>query len=340
MNPLLLLLLQCLKLLSKRLIYKLFLEGKTSTGICKHLEHLGIRSPSGRSRWSESTVTSILQNEKYKGDALLQKTFTVDFLTKKTKVNEGEVPQYYVENNHEAIITPIEFDMVQAEIARRKQLGRNYSGSGIFASKLICGDCGGFYGQKVWHSNDPYRKVIWHCNSKFKGKKKCHTPTLDTESIQKMFVTAYNILVGNLNGLIEDCEEMCAVVGNHDELDSEIERLNDEIQVVAELVAGCIKENASMRQSKDAYQKKYDGLVKRYEKAVSKLKEKTAERDRRSERERAIRIFISALKKQPLAVKEWDEELWISLLETATVHRDKRISFLFKNGTSIEVEAE
>ena len=148
-----------------RLIYKLFLEGKTSTGICKHLEHLGIRSPGGRSKWSESTVTSILQNEKYKGDALLQKTFTVDFLTKKTKVNEGEVPQYYVENNHEAIITPIEFDMVQAEIARRKQLGRNYSGSGIFASKLICGDCGGFYGQKVWHSNDPYRKTIWRCNS-------------------------------------------------------------------------------------------------------------------------------------------------------------------------------
>ena len=90
-----------------RLIYKLFLEGKTSTGICRYLEHLGIRSPGGRSKWSESTVTSILQNEKYKGDALLQKTFTVDFLTKKTKVNEGEVPQYYVENNHEAIITPI-----------------------------------------------------------------------------------------------------------------------------------------------------------------------------------------------------------------------------------------
>ena len=323
-----------------RLIYKLFLEGKTSTGICKHLEHLGIRSPGGRSKWSESTVTSILQNEKYKGDALLQKTFTVDFLTKKTKVNEGEVPQYYVENNHEAIITPIEFDMVQAEIARRKQLGRNYSGSGIFASKLICGDCGGFYGQKVWHSNDPYRKVIWHCNSKFKGKKKCHTPTLDTESIQKMFVTAYNILVGNLDGLIEDCEEMCAVVSNYDELDAEIEMLNDEIQVVAELVAGCIKENASTRQSQDAYQNKYNGLVKRYEKAVAKLKEKTVERDRRAERERAIRIFISALKKQPLVVKEWDEELWVNLLETATVYAGKRITFLFKNGTSIEVEAE
>ena len=155
-----------------------------------------------------------------------------------------------------------------------------------------------------------------------------------------MFITAYNILVGNLDGLIEDCEEMCAVVSNYDELDAEIEMLNDEIQVVAELVAGCIKENASTRQSQDAYQNKYNGLVKRYEKAVAKLKEKTVERDRRAERERAIRIFISALKKQPLVVKEWDEELWVNLLETATVYAGKRITFLFKNGTSIEVEAE
>ena len=95
---------------------------------------------------------SILQNEKYKGDALLQKKFTVDFLTKKQKVNEGEVPQYYVEGSHPAIISAMDFDMVQAEIARRQALGRSYSGSSIFASKLICGDCGGFYGKKVWHS--------------------------------------------------------------------------------------------------------------------------------------------------------------------------------------------
>ena len=94
-----------------------------------------------------------------------QKKFTVDFLTKKQKVNEGEIPQYYVEGSHPAIITAIDFDMVQAEIARRQTLGRAYSGSSIFASKLICGDCGGFYGQKVWHSTDAYRRVIWRCNS-------------------------------------------------------------------------------------------------------------------------------------------------------------------------------
>ena len=79
-----------------RLIYKLFLEGKTPAGICRYLEQQGIPTPSGKQKWSQTTVDSILSNEKYKGDALLQKKFTTDFLTKKMKVNEGEVPQYYV----------------------------------------------------------------------------------------------------------------------------------------------------------------------------------------------------------------------------------------------------
>lgn len=76
--------------------------------ICKQLEEMQIPTPSGKTLWSKTTVTSILQNEKYKGDALLQKCFTVDFLSKKKKANEGEVPQYYVENSHPAIIVPEE----------------------------------------------------------------------------------------------------------------------------------------------------------------------------------------------------------------------------------------
>ena len=84
-----------------RLIYKLFLEGRTPAGICRYLEKQGIPTPSGKQKWSQTTVDSILSNEKYKGDARLQKKFTTDFLTKKMKVNEGEVPQYYVEQSHE-----------------------------------------------------------------------------------------------------------------------------------------------------------------------------------------------------------------------------------------------
>ena len=125
---------------------------------------------SRKQRWQTSTVESILQNEKYKGAALLQKCFMVDFLTKKRKVNEGEVPQYYVEHSHEPIITPEEFDKVQTELARRKQISRQYSGKSIFSSRIVCGDCGSYFGSKVWNSTSKYRRVIWQCNSKFKGE--------------------------------------------------------------------------------------------------------------------------------------------------------------------------
>lgn len=323
-----------------RMIYRLFLEGKTAAGICKHLMSLGIPTPGGKTKWGQGTVMSILQNEKYKGDALLQKKFTVDFLTKKQKVNEGEVPQYYVEGSHPAIISAMDFDRVQAEIARRQSLGRSYSGSSIFASKLICGDCGGFYGKKVWHSTDAYRREVWRCNGKFSGEAKCGTPTLTTEGIQQMFLQAYNLLMGNREQVIQACEVMRSIVSDCSKLDAEIDALNEEIQVVAGLVSQCIKENATTQQSQEEYNKKYNRLVKRYEKAVDRLNKATAERESRMQRDRDLRIFISSIKEQPLVLETWDERLWLTLLETATVHADNRITFRFKDGTDIEVGAE
>ncbi len=103
-----------------RRIYGMFLQGRSAFAIAKMLTEEGIPTPGGKTNWSGSTVRSILTNEKYKGDALLQKVYTVDFLSKKKKVNEGEIPQYYVEHNHDAIIEPAVFDKsrglrVQAE---------------------------------------------------------------------------------------------------------------------------------------------------------------------------------------------------------------------------------
>lgn len=168
-----------------RWIYSLFLSGKTTGSIASLLTREGIPTPAGKKKWAASTVESILKNEKYKGDALLQKAFTVDFLTKKQKKNEGEVPQYYVENSHPAIIDPAEWKLVQRELERRKAIGRSYSGNSIFSSRLVCGDCGGYFGSKVWHSTDKYRRTIWRCNSKFTGEEKCQTPHLTEEEIDQ-----------------------------------------------------------------------------------------------------------------------------------------------------------
>ena len=158
-----------------RLIFQLFLEGMTPHSIAVELTSRGIKTPGGKDVWNQQTVRRMLSNEKYKGDALLQKEFTVDFLQKKMKKNEGEVPQYYVEGNHEAIISPAVFDMVQAELAKRTKGGTRYSGVSIFSNKIKCADCGGWYGSKVWHSTDRYRKVIYRCNRKYNGEK-CQTP--------------------------------------------------------------------------------------------------------------------------------------------------------------------
>ncbi len=322
-----------------RLIYKLFLEGKTPAGICRYLEQQSILTPSGKQKWSQTTVDSILSNEKYKGDALLQKKFTTDFLTKKMKVNEGEVPQYYVEKSHAAIVEPLEWDMVQTEIARRRSLGRAYSGNSVFSSKLVCGDCGGFFGQKVWHSNDPYRKLIWRCNSKFKGEAKCATPHLDTETIQQKFLIAYNRLMADRESVISDCALMRRVLSDTTALDAELDNLNEEITVVSELVKTCVKENASTSQSQEEYAKKYNGLLARYEKATARLTVVVAEKEHKHDQDRELRLFIEELKKQPLVLEEWDERLWIAILDRATVFRDGRIAFKFKSGREIEVES-
>ena len=321
-----------------RLIYQLFLEGKTPAGICRYLDAQGIPTPSGKQKWSQTTVNSMLSNEKYKGDALLQKRFTVDFLMKKMKTNEGEVPQYYVEHSHEAIINPTEWDMVQAEISRRKTLGRAYSGNSVFSSKLVCGDCGGFFGQKVWHSTDAYRKVIWRCNSKFKGEKKCATPHLDTETIQRKFLIAYNRLMESRDSVVRDCELMRTALSDCTALEVEIDRLMEEIEVVAEMVKACVKENAASAQSQADYTKKYNALVKRYEKATKRVDELSSERMRKQDRDRELRLFIESIKEQSLVLEVWNERLWVGLLEKATVFHDGRMIFKFKNDTEIEVE--
>ena len=119
-----------------RLIFGLFLEGLSPHSIAAELTRRGIKTPGGKDVWNQQTVRRMLSNEKYKGDALLQKEFTVNFLNKKTKKNEGEVPQYYVEGNHEAIIPPAVFDNVQVLMQSRGKGSRRNSCVSIFS--IIC----------------------------------------------------------------------------------------------------------------------------------------------------------------------------------------------------------
>jgi DNA invertase Pin-like site-specific DNA recombinase len=319
-----------------RYIYDLFMSGKTITAIAKQLTAEGIPTPGGKEKWVGRTVESILTNEKYKGDARLQKKFTVDFLQKKMKVNEGEVPQYYVENSHEAIIDPLLFDRVQEEMARRKALGRSYSGKTIFSCRLICGDCGHYLGSKVWNSTNKYRRVIWQCNNKFKGECKCGTPHLTEEFIKAKFLEAYNQLLPDRERLIEDCRVIQAALTDCTDIDREMQQLLEELEVVAELTKRCVDENSSTALDQGDYLARYNGLVERYEKAQERVKELERKRTERMAKADAIGGFMFRLREMDQPMDHFDERLWLDVIDRVVVHRDG-LTFKFQNGKEIRV---
>ncbi|GAB6172973.1 recombinase family protein [Paradesulfitobacterium aromaticivorans] len=320
-----------------RLIYRLFLEGKTPSGIAKHLTQSGVPTPSGKTNWQVSTVESILTKEKYKGDAVLQKTFTVDFLTKKKKVNEGEVPQYYVENSHPAIIEPDVFDMVQHEMKRRKESGRCHSGATCFSSKIVCGECGHFFGSKVWHSTSKYRRTIWQCNHKFKGPNKCRTPHVDEATLKQLFLNAFNQLVTNKDEILENCNMIKQVLTDTAALDVEAEVLKSEITVVTELTRQCVEENARIDLDQAEYQQRYASFETRYKKARGKLEKVEELRQARRAKREQLDAFLTTLLQQDSVLTEFDEDLWIAVIEKVTVFADDDIRFTFRDGTVVKV---
>ena len=321
-----------------KLIYKLFLDGLTCHAIAKELTERKLPTPGGKAVWSQSTVRSILTNEKYKGDALLQKEFTVDFLQKKTKKNEGEVPQYYVEGNHEAIIEPSVYDLVQVELAKRsKKNEARYSGVSIFSNKIKCAECGSWYGSKVWHSNDKYRRVIYRCNHKFDGNRKCETPHVTEEEIIAAFIKAMNILITERDEIIENIQLIRQTVCNVTTLEQEQDKLRSEMEIVVELTQSCVAENARTAQNQEDYQKRYDGLVERYEKVKSRydaIMEAIEEKQAHYEK---LGIFIDILEKHGAPITEFDAGMWGSMVEYITVDKDKKMTVTFKDGSEIQV---
>lgn len=172
-----------------KIIFKMYLQGYSTYCIAQFLEKWDINAPAGGSKWHASAVQSILKNEKYKGDAMLQKSFTTDFLTKKVKKNEGELPKYYVHDGHEGIVDELVFDYVQEVMKYRNNLIQGkYSGKSIKSSFVRCGVCGAWYGPKPEHSNDKYRKDILMCRNRFKKPYFCKNTRIPVEDINNIYI--------------------------------------------------------------------------------------------------------------------------------------------------------
>lgn len=313
-----------------RYIFRHFIKGQTPYKIAAELTAQGIPTPGGKQKWTTGTIKSILTNEKYKGDALLQKKFTVDFLTKKTERNEGEVQQYYVENSHPAIITPEEFDLVQAEFEKRAKCGKQYSNTSIYVSKILCGDCGEYFGAKVWHSNSKYRRVIYQCNSKFKNEHFCTTPHLYEQEIQQKFLQAFSQFFGQRQSVIENCR---FVLNQLKKQNSVYDELQEKFSEINEKLKRYIEESVDATESSLDYQV----LNEQYEEIYAKLQaEEQAEAERKSRYTKMLNI-LKVFENSELTLETFDENVWNAVLENVTVFHDGSMVFLFKDGTEVKI---
>ena len=264
-----------------------------------------------------------------------QKKITVDFLTKKMKVNEGEVPQYYVENSHPAIIEPSEWDLVQTEMARRKAIGRKYSGNSVLSTRLICGDCGEYFGSKVWHNNQPYRKTIWRCNGKYAGTDRCQTPNLDEEYIKDQFVVAFNEMYACKDMVLADLQVVLETLADFTEIDVQIEAATQEIAVVIELTHRCVAENSQSSIDQTAYAARYAELERRYADAKEKVDTLQRARQERQQEAEVLAVFMQELANRDGVLAAFDDKLWLVSINKAVVHRNGKISFHFYGGVEI-----
>jgi len=242
----------------------------------------------------------MLQNEKYTGNAILQKTYSTDFLSKKRKVNNGEVPKYYVENSHPAIITKEQFELVQEEFEKRGNLKNKNINKSVFANKVICGDCGSVYTTKTWHSTSKYKRIIFQCSNKYKNKVRCTTPHFYEEELKEIAINAINDLIKDKAAIIENCNLILNQVLQTDKLKEKEETLTKEVDKLSKELNQLVAFNATT------------------------IRDKTI-------RKRRIKQFLKALQSQDELLTEFSPNLFLSLVDRIEVYSKDDIKVVIRN---------
>lgn len=312
-------------------IYREYLEGKSLAGIGRDLEKDGILTAAGKPRWRPETIKKILMNEKYIGDALLQKTFTVDFLTKKRVKNEGHVPQYYVENSHEAIIPKELFLQAQEELHRRNNIytgadknKRLYSSKYALSTITFCGDCGDIYRRVYWNIRGR-KEFVWRCVTRIEqGPETCKNRTVKEGDLYDAVMTAINKLLAGGDNMIRTLEEnIHAVIGDTTEYKiSEINTVLEEKQ----------KELISLANKGKDFESLADEIEELREKRQTLLVE-DASLSGENERINELIEFIRTNKYRTLL---YDDTLVRKIIQNVTVYDDHFVIY-FKSGIEIKV---
>lgn len=315
-----------------RRIYREYLEGASMQQICRGLEADGILTGAGKQKWRPETLHKILKNENYIGDALLQKTYTVDFLEKKRVPNNGLVPQYYVENSHEAIIPSDLYMQVQKEILRRTNLhsGANrkkrvYSSKYALSSIVSCPNCGDIYRGIAWN-NRGKRSFVWRCVSRVEhGPSRCDAPTVGETELQQAVIKAINIALGGKDDMIVALEQNIASV-----LALEDENSMESIKAKLEELQKELLKRANAKKDYNDLADEIDRLRELKQNAMAE----NAEREGLKQRIAEMQEFLVEQMEQ---IEEYDEKLVRRLIEKVTVYEEK-FMVEFKSGTSVDVE--
>lgn len=335
-----------------RSIYEKFLAGKSMQDIANELTGQSIPTPAGKTKWQATVVRSILSNEKYKGDALRGKTYIEDCISKKVRVNAGERPQYYVENNHPAIIDAATFGRVQEELARRagkrkvKQVGTRteqgkYCGKYALTELLICGECGTPYRRCTWTVGGQ-KKIVWRCISRLDyGKKYCHqSPTMEEASLQNAIMDAI-LKTAKVNPEILQTLKMHIQMGIGAETDTDD---SIEIQIRIAQIDKEFKEilNSVTAQNQESLlsDTRIESLIAEKRTLENKLAQYSEEQQhRKNAMSRLDEIFtvLDGMKNHPLT---YDDQIVRQILQCVVVESKQKIKVVFIGGLEDESEVE
>jgi site-specific DNA recombinase len=333
-----------------RLIYTLFLDGYSMTRIKKILENKGYLTAQGKKVWNESLIRSILKNEKYVGDALLQKTFTSDCITHKVVKNHGERPMYLVTDHHVPIVDRDTYNRVQQELARRsskrKVSDKTTTEQGKYSSKyaltelLICGHCGTPYRRTTWAARGK-KQIVWRCISRLEhGKKYCpDSPTIKEENLHQGIIKAINnyyscrndiarILKANI-GTVLECQGQEEIIAAENRL-KEIDRARNEL--VGLIATGGCDEDKLDSEFEKLYEEE-QSLSERL--AMLKSKNQTS-----AETQAKLDKIIDMIEHEKFELETFDNVLIRKLIECVKVLSKTEILVIFKGGYEVRTEIE
>jgi DNA invertase Pin-like site-specific DNA recombinase len=332
-----------------RRIFRMYLEGSSILEITRALEADKIKTVTGKDTWHPGVIEKMLSNEKYMGDALLQKTYTVDFLTKKRVKNEGIVPQYYIEDNHEAIIPKEIFYKVQEEKTRRANLNKaavtrkankqkkeksKYSSKYALTEILVCAECGHPYRRQVW-SKYGQKSAVWRCENRLKNgtKASCkNSPTLKEEPLHNAIMMAINNVVKNKGEFIGAFREnVIRVIGDYSTKGISTD-FDDKIESLQKEMLSLIEENAKQGAVAEDFDDEYKRIseeINELKKAKLRLVQEKKEAENYGEQ---LNEMESTLKTVRPDVREFDEDLVRRLIQTIKVNKGEKLEIQFESG--------